>query len=155
MMEYEKCLVELDMVLNHLSKEDLKKIPEDILKGIRKKKDRDYIWKYDETKQLKDQQLNRRTIAMLSYLNMEYLLNDEQKKFMKKIHDLNEQKIERTKKEKYNIDNLFDNLKYNTKVNSMQTNSNNAILVVNEKKWYSKVFEFIKKSFKKNLFKDS
>ena len=135
------------MVLNHLSKEDLKKIPEDILKGIRKKKDRDYIWKYDETKQLKEQQLNRRTIAMLSYLNMEYLLNDEQKKFMKKIHDLNEQKIERDKKEKYNIDNLFDNSKYNTKINSFQTSSNNAIILVKEKTWYSKLFKFIKNFF--------
>ena len=35
-MEYEKCLVEVDEVLNHLSKEELNKIPEDVLKGIKK-----------------------------------------------------------------------------------------------------------------------
>lgn len=34
-MEYEKCLVEVDEVLNHLSKEELNKIPEDVLKGIK------------------------------------------------------------------------------------------------------------------------
>ena len=51
-MEYEKCLVEVDEVLNHLSKEELNKIPEDVLKGIKKHKDKEYMWKYDESKHL-------------------------------------------------------------------------------------------------------
>ena len=34
-MEYEKCLVEVDEVLNHLSKEELNKIPEDYEKNYK------------------------------------------------------------------------------------------------------------------------
>lgn len=139
-MEYEKCLVELDVVLNHLTKEDLKKIPEDILKGIKEKKDKEYIWKYDENKELKEQQLNRKTIVMLSYLNMEYLLNNEQKELMKKIHELNEQKAEKEKQERYNVDDLFDNIK-DTK------STGSALIEVKEESWYHKLFKFIKNIF--------
>ena len=45
--------------------------------------------KSDETKPLKDQNVSRDTIAFLAYLNMEYLLNDEQKELMQQIHEFN------------------------------------------------------------------
>lgn len=79
MVDYNKRLVEVDEVLNYLSDEDLEKIPEEIRNLIKENKDKDYVWQYDETKPLKEQGLNRDTIAFLSYLNMEYLLNEEQK----------------------------------------------------------------------------
>ena len=44
-------------------------------------KDKEYFWKYDEKKPLKEQDVSRDTIAFLSYLNMEYLLNEKQKGF--------------------------------------------------------------------------
>ena len=47
---------------------------------------------FDETKELKDQNLSRDTIIILSHLNMEYLLNEEQKKLMEQIHEFNEKK---------------------------------------------------------------
>ena len=96
MLKYSDCLAELDEVLNNLSKENLQKIPEEIRKGIKSKKNKEYIWKYEKNKTLKEQKLNRGTIVMLSYLNMEYLLNDEQKSLMENFHQLNEH--DRTKK---------------------------------------------------------
>ena len=138
-MEYEKCLVELDEVLNHLSKEDLEKIPKDIRNDIKEEKNKDYIWEYDEKKELKEQNLNRKTIAMLSYLTMEYLLNEKQKEYMKKMHELNEQKVEKEKLEKYNPDDLFKNRKSNNIQNEV------ALVKVEEKRWYQKIFETIRK----------
>ena len=96
-MEYTKCLVELDEVLKYLNTEELEKIPYEIRNAIKEKKDKNYVWNYDESKDLSDQNLNRKTIAMLSYLNMEYLLNDEQRMLMEKLHRLNEEKLERLK----------------------------------------------------------
>ena len=96
-MEYEKCLVEVDEVLNHLSKEELNKIPEDVLKNIKKHKDKEYMWKYDESKRLEEQTFDRNTIAILSYINMEYLLSKEQKVLMEELHRFNEKKIEKEK----------------------------------------------------------
>ena len=113
-MEYEKCLVEVDEVLNHLSKEDLNKIPEDILKGIKEHRDKEYIWKYDESKELKEQKFDRNTIAVLSYINMEYLLSKEQKELMEKIHELNEQNLQNEIQKEYDPKELFKNKTNNT-----------------------------------------
>lgn len=101
MVDYNKRLVEVDEILNYLSEEDLMKIPEDIRLLIKKNKDKEYTWQYDETKSLKDQNVSRDTIAFLSYLNTEYLLNEKQKQYMKQLHELNEKKIEQEKEKKY------------------------------------------------------
>ena len=108
-MEYAKCLVELDEVLYNLSDEDLNKIPEDIRDSIKEQKDKTYTWKYDKSKTLKEQKIDRKTIAMLSYLNMEYLLNEEQKELMKKFHKSNEEKLEKIKQNKYKSEDIFKN----------------------------------------------
>ena len=108
-MEYAKCLVELDEVLYNLSDEDLNKIPEDIRDSIKEQKDKTYTWKYDKSKTLNEQKIDRKTIAMLSYLNMEYLLNEEQKELMKKFHKSNEEKLEKIKQNKYKSEDIFKN----------------------------------------------
>lgn len=89
-MEDKKCLTELDEVLEHLKAEDKNKIPISILKSIKENKDKNYLWKYDETKELKEQNLDRKTISMLSYISTEYLLTNEQKLFIEKFHKFNE-----------------------------------------------------------------
>ena len=141
-MEYENCLVELDEVLSYLSKENLQKIPEEIRNVIKSKKNKEYMWKYDESKPLNEQKLSRKTIAMLSYLNMEYLLNEEQKKVMEEIHKLNQQKFENEQSKKYNTDDLFKN----TKSNTLQTES--TLMEVKKQKWYKKILIFMKNIFK-------
>lgn len=50
MIDYNKRLVEVDEILNHLSKEDYNKIPEIIKKSINDNKDKEYFWKYDTNK---------------------------------------------------------------------------------------------------------
>ena len=110
MVDYNKTLVEVDEILNYLSEEDLLKIPEKVRNTIKENKDKEYVWKYDETKTLKEQDVSRDTIAFLAYLNVEYLLNKEQKELMEKIYDLNDKKSEKEKKSKYSKE-LFDDKK--------------------------------------------
>lgn len=142
-MEYEKCLVELDEIFKYLKDEEKRNIPYEIRKAIKEKKDKHYHWNYDESKTLNEQNINRKTIAMLSYLNMEYLLNEKQKKLMEGIHKFNEKKIEKEKSEKYNPDSIFkNNIKYDKKEEV-------ALAEVEERKWYEKIFSFIKKILKK------
>lgn len=143
MLEYEKCLVELDEILKLLSYEDLAKIPYEIRNAINKEKDKNYIWHYDETKRLSEQNMNRKTIAILSYLNMEYLLNEEEKSLMKKLHEFNERKIEKEKQEKYNSENIFRNKDINNKENELM------IIENTNDKWYKIMFVFLKKILKK------
>jgi len=106
-VDYNKRLVEVDEILNYLSEEELLKIPEEVRKTIKDNKAKGYFWQYDETKPLKEQNVSRDTIAFLSYLNMEYLLNEEQKEFVQQLHELNEKKIENSIDEKYGVEDLF------------------------------------------------
>lgn len=147
-MENEKCLVELDEVLNNLAEEDLKKIPYEIREAIKEKKDKSYNWKYDKTKKLEEQNLNRKTIAMLSYLNMEYLLNEKQRIFMDELHKVNENQLEIEKSKKYNTDDIFKKqLTHKNRKNEV------ALIDVKEEKWYKKIFSFFKNIFKKDTVK--
>lgn len=144
-MSSEKCLVQLDNVLNHLDSECIKKIPYKIRKTIQEKRDTQYKWNYDETKSLDEQNLDRRTIAMLSYLNMEYLLDKEQKKLMEDIHRFNEAKSEEEKSRKYDKDNIF-------KPKKEQTIPEDRVVALTEvpnERWYKRLINFLKNIFKK------
>lgn len=158
-MEYKKCLVELDEILNYLKDEDLRKIPYDIRKAINEKKDKQYNWHYDESKDLYEQNINRKTIAMLSYINIEYLLSKEQKVLMEELHRFNEKKIEKEKFRKYNSYNVFKkNIHYiDKKINEVnhenkinQNYSNMQMIIKKEKKWYKKIIKAIANIFYKN-----
>ena len=92
MIDFSKRFVEVDEILNYLSEADYKKIPNDVIKYIKENKDNTYTWKYDTTKKLKDQNVSDDTIAILSYLNMEYLLNNKQREFMEKLHSFYERR---------------------------------------------------------------
>lgn len=138
-MEYEKCLVQLDEILKYLSDENLQKIPNEIKEFIKSEKDKNYLWKYDESKALNEQNLDRKTIVILSYLNMEYLLNTKQKEFIKRNHDFNEEKLEKEKQE----NDIFKNNKKSIVQGEV------SLVQMKEDKWYNKVFYFIKWIFKR------
>lgn len=90
MIDYAKSLAEVEEILKHLDRENYNKIPNEILEYININKDKKYIWKYDNSKKLKEQDVCDETIAILSYINMEYLLNEEQKEYLSRIHSINE-----------------------------------------------------------------
>lgn len=120
MIDYKKRLVEVDEVLSYMSENDLMKIPESIRSAISQAKDPKYFWKYDQTKSLSEQGLSRDTITILSYLNTEYMLDEEQKQLMQQIHEFNEKKY-RDSLEKTRIN--------DTSINFSNTVSNEIVKV--------------------------
>lgn len=161
-MEFSKCLVEVDEVLKYLNPEELIKIPDNIRKAISDNKDKNYEWKYDLSKKLEEQNLNRKSIAILSYLNMEYLLNDEQRKLMEQIHKVNEQKQEEEKRKQYNPENIFTNrnnqempkenkIMPKTKDSAIYNDNENQknMIIIKKDRWYNKIILYIKSLFSK------
>ena len=147
MIEYNKRLVEVSVILKHLNKNEYDKIPKELIDRIEKNKDLEYIWNYNETKDLKNQNVSKDTIAILSYINMQYLLNEDQKKFVQEIFSENQKEIENIKKEKYDTDNLFKNKKVEgTKVQEEV----HALVEYKEKKLIQKVWDKIKSLLKRN-----
>ena len=109
MVDYRKRLTEVEIILNHLSRKDFNKIPKELIKTISENKDDNYVWYFDETQALKDQDVHKDTIAILSYINIKYLLNEKQRKFIQKVHNENELIHQGELRSKYSPDDLFKN----------------------------------------------
>lgn len=111
MIDYKKRFVEVDEIIKNMPKEDFDKIPNDLIGIIRKNKDSDYVWKYDKSKKLTVQNLHTDTIAILAYINTEFILENKQRMLMRNIHYFNEMKKEEFKKKKFNPEDIFKSYK--------------------------------------------
>lgn len=107
MIDYKKRFVEVDEIIKYLPKKEFSKIPSNLIDLIEKNKDSKYIWKYDNNKKLEEQNIHKDAIAILSYINMKYILEDNQKMLMKNLHNYNEMKSEKLKREKFNPKTIF------------------------------------------------
>lgn len=141
MSKYNERLVEIDEILSYLNEDELEKIPEEVRNYIKENKSTDYIWEYNEDKPLEEQNISRETLALLSYLNMKYLLNEQQRKVMEQIHKYNESKIESEKAAKYQTEDLFKKTNY-------EIQEDNTEMVVYKENILKKILNKIKSFFK-------
>ena len=148
MIDCNKRLVEVDTILNYLSRENYAKIPQEIIKAIKENMDKDYTWEYDETKKLEEQDLNRDTVAMLAYINTEYLLNDKQKTYMERMYQENEQK--KLQKEYEGKNDYSDLFKRNNKSLEDKTETvEQTALIVYKESVFKKILNKIKSFFRR------
>ena len=151
MEEMNKRLCEVEYILNKLEKSYQGKIPKEIWQFINENKDKTYVYNYDDNKKLIDNNIHIDTIAILTYINIQYLLNEEQKKLINNKL-LNDNSIfENKMREKYNPDNLFKKQK-NEVLNyaNSDTTKETAIITYKEKSFLQKLFDKIKNLFRKN-----
>ena len=137
---YKKAFVEVDAVLSCLNEDDYGKIPKEIINSIRENKDNMYNYEYNDKLNYDEWILMPESKAILYNIVKKYLATDEQKEYFKIKESYELESIEKTKKEKYNTDNIFklnDNMK--------------EIVVVNEN---TSFFEKIKNAIKKMLHKE-
>src|SRR5699024_9189781 len=66
-----------------------------IIEYINENRNKEYVWNIDKNKKLYEQDLDENTIAILAYINMEYLVNKEQKQYLKKLYLYNDGKYEK------------------------------------------------------------
>ena len=142
MEEINKRLVEVDCILKKLDNKYINKIPQDVWDFITENKDENYVFKYDDNKTLAEQNLSIDTISILTYINMEYLLEEEAKRELLDLLKNDEITAEQKKRKKYNPDDLFNNRK------AMQKEQVSLVEVKIEK-WYEKLFSFLKNMFRK------
>lgn len=143
MEDLNKRLVEVEYILKKLDDEYIKKIPQEIWDYIETNKDKNYVFNYDESKTLVEQNLSIDTISILTYINMEYLLGEEQKKEMIEFLRKDETIAEHEKAKLYNPNNIFK------KNNKAQKTEEIDLIEIKDKKWYEKIFSFFKNMFKK------
>ncbi len=142
MEDLNKRLVEVEYILKKLDNEYIKKIPQEIWDYIEENKDKNYVFNYDDNRTLVEQKLNIDTISILTYINMEYLLGEEQKRGMIEFLRKDETIAEQEKAKLYNPDDLFKNKQQNKQQET-------SLIEVKIEKWYEKMFSFLKNIFKR------
>ena len=139
---------ELYEVIKRLSKQELSKIPDSVIINIQKTMDKDYVWKYDDGKELDEQNLLVETKALIVEMYERYLCPEDKKEFWNKYDRICLNMIDEKKKEEYNPDNIFKT-KRNTQ--TADVNINLPIQVKKDnifKRIINKIKEiFIKKSY--------
>ena len=138
---------EVYSVLNLLDENDLKRIPEDILFFIKANmsEDVDYM---DKNQSLDEIKITRDAEDMLMLLTYHYLCDDTEKVEVNKIMEENEKKHQEELKEKYNPDNVFNNVKSSEEQSNSYTIETSEIIVTKES-FISKIINKLKGFFKK------
>lgn len=133
--KYKNAYVEVLEILNYLKKEEYKKIPKEYIIYFQNNLNRDYIFKYDISKPLKEQNVLSETKLILFFLFEEFGANDNQRKRIKQF------KKERMKNNKLLNSKYIDLFKDNKK----EKIKNKELIVANNKSLFCKITDFIKK----------
>lgn len=104
---YKRAYTELNEIIKELSKAELEKIPNEIIRNIETNIDKEYKWKYDKSKALLDQDLMTETKALIVEIYEKYLCPENEKEFWKEYDKICINKIEEQKKAMYDGKEIF------------------------------------------------
>ena len=149
--EYREAFEEIYEIFSLMPKELLNKIPTKFYEMIQKERDTNYSSNIQEP--LEEQKLKNETIIILGLIYRDFLCPpDEKKKLQEKdVKELKE--VEKTLdeefREKYNPDYIFKN-RNRIVAEEVQESEETRITIVQEEKWYKKIFNLIKNLFHGN-----
>ena len=147
-VSYEKVLSEVNYILQNLPSEIQNKIPSDFKSAIVQNMDVTYIPEpYDRNKTLDEQNISEETKKILALIYRNYIVADEERKQLIIEENRIIQKLENEKKEKYGVEDIFNNKTKNTNIDSNVDKL--TITESNNKKWYKKIFEKLSNFFNK------
>ena len=145
---YKKAYKEVVEILKFVSKENVDKIPKEMLDMFEEEQDKEYNFKVDTTKSFEEQLLLEETKAIFSNIFRDYWANDYQRKVI-----IEKEKMDRIKweEEKYDPKDLFKNNQKNfNKQNNNDKVDVNLTVIKKEnsfKKLIDKIFKSLKKKF--------
>ena len=103
-----KAYTEVLLILSYMEQKYVDMIPKKLLELFNEEKDKNYQPNINPNISLAEQNLQRKTLALLAMLNLNYWCKDEsEKQEMLKMYAKNDKKIEAEMRERYNPDNLF------------------------------------------------
>lgn len=150
-LEYREAFEEIYEIFRLMPKELLNKIPTKFYEMIEEERDTNYFPNIQEP--LEKQKLKNETIIILGLIYRDFLCSLDEKKRLqekdaKELQEV-EKAIEEEIREKYNPDNIFKNTNKNIQ-EKIQQSEETRMTVVQEEKWYKKIFNLIKNLFHSN-----
>ena len=121
--KYAKAYTEVLELLKHIPNEEYNRIPETEIQFYENNCDKNYKFIYDETVELKDQEISKEANAVIIAMYMNYFANEKQKEIIDEVLKQNSINQEKEKKENYNTENIFK-----------EKNQENLPIQVSEKK---------------------
>ena len=150
--EYMEAFAEVNEIIKLMPIELVNKIPSKFCEMIVEEKDKTYI--PDIKEPLEKCKLKNETIIILGLIYRDFLCSPEERKKLqeKDAKELQEiqKAIEDEVRQKYNPDDLFKKRNQNNTEETHNLEENTSMVVVQEQKWYQKIFNIIKGIFKRN-----
>ncbi len=147
-IETRQAYSEVNKFLELIGEEMTNKIPLKLRNFFKREMDQNYIPTINTNIPIKEQNLKRKTIAIIAGLNLQYWCKEDRKQELLEIYSNNEKKYQEELREKYNPDDIF---KRSIKIAEEDTLSteNMQLSVVEEIRWYKKIVEKIMRFFNK------
>lgn len=147
-VEYSEAITETLDIIRHTRKEDVDKISSEFMEFLNANASKTYKPELDHTKKIKEMQLKRKTKVILAIIYKKFWCNSEKQEQFNRVLKENEIKLENKLREKYNPDNIFKN---RNKIELQEEPSEKTrMIIVQEEKWYQKIFNLIKNFFHRN-----
>lgn len=138
--------VEVLEILNFMEDKYVKKIPEEVLEFFERNKLEDYVFKYDLTKELEEQNLNSNTLAILAMLNLNYWCEDEAKRQeLKELYMDNQKKYDELLKVDFDPNRIFNTIK---KTEFEEPEQTQIAVMENKEPFLKRILDKIKKVLK-------
>lgn len=149
MLKMSKAYKEINEILKHIPKEYIERIPPQLLKVIEENLDKNYEYKVEHIKDFENQEMLNETRALLAVIYRDYFANDEERE---KIKNEEREFFERERennslenilnKKRTNLESISNKEQEKLEKESIETTQ---LTKYEEKKWYQKIIEFIKK----------
>ena len=140
---------EIIEILKYMDEKYVKKIPKQLIYFFKSNSANNYKFRINTQLPLKQQTLKEETRVILAMLNLNYWSTEEHKQELLKLYKNNEEIYQKKLREKYNPDDIFKN-RNRIVPQEEQPSEETRMTVVQEEKWYHKIFNLIKGLFYSN-----
>ena len=145
-IETRQAYSEVNKFLELIGEEMANKIPLKLRNFFKREMDKNYNPIINTQKPIKEQNLKRKTIAIIAGLNLQYWCKEDNKQQLLEIYSNNEKKYQEQQYEKYNPDNIFK--KYAKENTIEEKNIENEVALVEYKESvFKKLINKIKNIF--------
>lgn len=142
-----KAYSEVDKILSFMEIRYVEKVPKKMREMFKNEKLQDYEPNIDKNIPLEEQQLERKTLAILAMLNLNYWCeNEEEREELIRAYSNNDKKRNEELREKYNPDNIFKNKNKEREVEQI-TEEITAIAEYKKENFIKKLLNKIKRLF--------
>ena len=134
---------EIYEILSYMNKSTVMKVPENILKNISEKRNKNFKTKIDKNDLFNEENASKEAIDILCWIEYKFWMDNGRKNEIDRIKISKLTDIEKEKYEKYNPDNIFEkkNTEENKQINDIK------LVEIKETSWFKRALEKILEFF--------